>query len=118
MLSVGDRITGDGTFGALVARIRELSSPPDGQDDLRQGVVSADGLWGSYAPILAGGVSRTLGRPLLYVTAHLDQADETRDDLELFCGKTPELLSAFETVPGEGAASDEIHAERMAQLTC
>src|SRR5690606_4269935 len=76
--------------------------------------VSADGLWGSFAPVLAGAVARELGRPLLYVTAHLDQADELRDDLELLCGLTPDLLSAFETVTGEGAASDEIHAERVA----
>ncbi|MBP7934026.1 MAG: transcription-repair coupling factor [Phycisphaerae bacterium] len=122
VLNVVDRITGDGTFRALVARIRELSPPPqlaaqggDGQtDESAQGAVSADGLWGSFAPTLAGAAARALDRPLLFVTAHLEQADEARDDIELFCGHTPELLSAFETVPGEGAASDEIHAERLA----
>ena len=85
MIKVVDRITGDGTFRALAARIREMSEP---------GVVFTDGLWGSFAPILAGTLADRLNRPLLYVTAHLDQADEVRDDLELFCGRTPELLSA------------------------
>ena len=119
VVNVLERMAGDGTFGALVARIREWSARqahgPDktGSDGLDQGVVSADGLWGSFAPILAGTVAAQLKRPLLYVTAHLEQADEIRDDLELFCGKTVELLSAFETLPGEGAASDEIHAERI-----
>ncbi len=116
MVNVVDRIAGDGTFRALLARIRESAGPvkeasPTGEAD--QGVVSADGLWGSFAPILAGAVATCLKRPLLYVTAHLEQADEARDGLELFYGRTPELLSAFETLPGEGAASDEIHAERL-----
>lgn len=104
-------MSGDGTFRALLARIRDLSPPS--RPTAEQGVVVADGLWGSFAPILAGAVAIQLGRPLLYVTAHLDPADEIRDDLELFCGQTPELFSAFEAAPGEGAASDEIHAERI-----
>ena len=116
MIDVVDRIAGDGTFRALVARIRELSSPPgDGRASPAGdgGVVSADRLGGSFAPSLAGTVAAELARPLLYVTAHLEQADEARDDLEFFGGQTPELLGAFETLPDEGAASDEIAAERL-----
>jgi len=108
--SVIERLTHHGTFRALLTRIRQLAALTESN---ASGVVAADGLWGSFAPILAGMVARSLGRPLLYVTAHLDQADEVRDDLELFCGVDPSLLSAFETVPGQGAASDEIHAERL-----
>jgi transcription-repair coupling factor (superfamily II helicase) len=118
VISVAERIAGDGTFRALLARIRELDSaarPPSVTGF--EGVVCADGLWGSFAPILAGTTAGKLKRPLLYVTAHLEQADEVRDDLELFCGRTPELLSAFETLPGEGAAADEIHAERVRLCT-
>src|SRR5690606_10512222 len=76
-----------------------------------------DGLWGSFATVLAGMVATELGRPMLYVTAHLEQADEARDDFERFCGRSPELFSAFETLPGEGTASDEIHAGRLRLLT-
>ena len=49
----------------------------------------------------------------LYVTAHLEQADDARDDLELFLGRACELFPAWETLPGEGAASGEIEAERL-----
>ena len=108
MSQVVDRITGDGTFRALLARVRE-AKPAQGVE----GAVIADGLWGCFAPILAGAVARELKRPLLFVTAHLEEADEARDDFELFLGQAPELLSAFETTPGEGAASNEIHAERV-----
>lgn len=98
----------------MVARIGELDAPAsDSAVNAERGVVSADGLWGSLAPILAATAARHSKRPLLLITAHLDQADETRDDIELFLGQTPELLSAFEALPGEGAASDEIHAERI-----
>ena len=125
MIKVVDRLNGDNTFRALLARIRAMKPPgaglpPEGDaararkaSTVDGGLVVADGLWGSFAPTLAGIIARQLGRPLLYITAHLDQADTVRDDLELFTGLNPELLSAFETVTGEGAASDEIAAERV-----
>lgn len=117
-MNVAQRIAGDGTFAAMLARIRAMGTParPPSAPGL-EGVVCADGLWGAFAPIVAGTAAAKLQRPLLYVTAHLEQADEARDDLELFCGRSPELFSAFETLPGEGAACDEIHAERMRLLT-
>ncbi|MFQ5413060.1 MAG: transcription-repair coupling factor [Phycisphaerae bacterium] len=49
----------------------------------------------------------------LYVTPHLEDADRARDDLELFLQRTCQLFPAWETLPGEGAASGEIHAERL-----
>ena len=110
MPSVAERLTQHGTFRALLARIRATG---ERVGDDASGVVAADGLWGAFAPILAGTAARRLNRPLLYVTAHLDQADEVRDELELFCGADAALLSAFETLAGQGAASDEIHAERI-----
>jgi transcription-repair coupling factor (superfamily II helicase) len=126
VIDVVERLCGDGTFRALLARIREMKPsshpgtsfpgrrvPAPASGASGEGVVIADGLWGSFAPVLAGTVARQLQRPLLYITAHLDQADTARDDLELFSGQTPELLSAFETITGEGAASDEIAAERI-----
>jgi len=121
-IGVAERLIGDPKFRALAARIRKMTPVahvPGGQAPARttdvngENLVIADGLWGSFAPILAGTLARELQRPLLYITAHLDQADIARDDLELFTGTTPELLSAFETVTGEGAASDEIAAERI-----
>src|SRR5690606_16707153 len=116
VIKVVDRIVTNGTFRALLERIRreDAARPPAEAAGFAGPAVSAGGLWGSFAPILAVAVAREPGPPLLYVTAHLDAADEVRDDLELFCGVSAELLSAFETVTGQGAASDEIHAERVA----
>lgn len=48
--------------------------------------VVADGSRGSSTAILAGSVAVRLGRPVLLVVAHLDEADNALDDLELFDG--------------------------------
>ncbi len=76
------------------------------------GLLSAEGLWGSSAPITAALLARHLNRPILLVTAHLEHADECRDDMELVTDGV-ELFCAFETLPGEGAACGEIAGERL-----
>ncbi|MCO6439444.1 MAG: transcription-repair coupling factor [Phycisphaerae bacterium] len=95
-------IAGDSRLKALRQRL-----------DRRGGVVHVAGLWGSSAPFVAADIARSTPRPILYVTAHLQQADENRDDIELFLGRSVSLLPAWETVPGQGAASSEIEAERI-----
>jgi len=62
--------------------------------------------------MLAAAVAWRLGRPLLFVTAHLEQADDARDDIETAIDMPVALLPAWETLPGEGAAAGEITAER------
>ena len=66
------------------------------------------------AALLASQSNRTH----LYITAHLEQADNARDDLELFLGRPCQLFPAWETLPGEGSASREIEAERLRLCTC
>lgn len=122
-------IAEDARLAALAARLK-AGGPP----------LAAHGLWGSCAPILAGLTAQQLHRPLLFVTAHNDQADEARDDLETLVAHRAdgagnrseldqrpqsarddepqrdspgvELLPAWETLPGEGAGSGEINTER------
>jgi transcription-repair coupling factor (superfamily II helicase) len=78
-----------------------------------RGLAIADGLWGSAGPIVAGLIAEQLGRPLLLVTAHSDEADDCRDDLETAIGRAPELLPQLETLPGEAIGDDELEAERL-----
>ncbi|MEE9293528.1 MAG: DEAD/DEAH box helicase, partial [Phycisphaerae bacterium] len=96
------QITNDETFRRLVDRFRSTG-----------GVVGVSGLWGSSAPLLCGVLADALKRPLLYITAHLDEADEILDDLETFTGRSCALLPAWEALPGEGSSSGEIHDERL-----
>lgn len=76
-------------------------------------MVHACGLWGSSAPMVTAMVASASPRVFLYITAHLEEADDARDDLELFLGHGCELFPAWEALPGEGASSGEIEAERL-----
>ncbi len=78
-----------------------------------RGVTHATGLWGSSAALTAARVTDKLKRPMLFVTAHLEDADDARDDIEFFLGRDCEIFPAWEALPGEGAASGEIDAERL-----
>ncbi len=78
-----------------------------------RGLAVADGLWGSAGPIIAGLVAEQLGRPLLLVTAHSDEADDCRDDLETAIGRAPELLPQLETLTHEVVGDDELESERL-----
>ena len=95
-------IAADPQVQALIDRLRQ-----------RGGVVAVSGLWGSSAPML-GALAHTLAdRRILYITAHLEEADDALDDIELFGGGKYALFPAWETAPGEGAAAGEIEAERL-----
>ena len=46
--------------------------------------VAATGQWGSCALVLAAIVQKRVGRPMLILTAHLDEADDAVDQLNFF----------------------------------
>ena len=77
------------------------------------GAVTAEGLWGSCAPILAAVVAERLERPLLLITAHADEADDCRDDIEAAAATAPDLLPQLDLMPSETVGSDELAGERM-----
>lgn len=75
--------------------------------------LAVGGLWGSCAPILAAYLAELTRRPLLLMTAHSDEADDFRDDIETALGRAPELLPPLENVLGESGDDDELAAERL-----
>jgi transcription-repair coupling factor (superfamily II helicase) len=56
--------------------------------------VKVAGTWGSFAPLLALHIHEQLKKPILYISPHLDDADNVVDDLIAFEGKN------IETLPG------------------
>jgi transcription-repair coupling factor (superfamily II helicase) len=79
--------------------------------------VAATGQWGSAAIVLAAIVQKRLHRPLLLVTAHLDEADDAHDQLLFFHpGADARLFPAYEALPGESNISDELAAQRLELL--
>ncbi|MHC4060195.1 MAG: hypothetical protein ACYSR6_01105, partial [Planctomycetota bacterium] len=79
----------------------------------REGVVKVEGTWGSFAHLLAAHISEELARPILYVCAHIDDADKAVDDLHTFGAQRVEPLAAWEGEEDIADATDEIRAERL-----
>lgn len=77
--------------------------------------VVARGSQGSSTSFVAGAVARSLARPVLLVTAHLDEADESLDELT-DAGVRAARFPALEVLPGETQASLDLFAERLAML--
>ncbi len=78
-----------------------------------QGPVFVEGLWGSCAPLVAALVADRLRRPLLLVTAHADDADNARDDIETLTGRLPEIFPQLEAASRDAAGVDELAGERL-----
>jgi transcription-repair coupling factor (superfamily II helicase) len=71
------------------------------------------GSQGSSSSFFAGAMARLSGRVVFYVVAHLDEADETVDELSA-AGVDALRMPALEVLPGETGVSLELFAERLA----
>ncbi len=79
--------------------------------------VAATGQWGSCALALAAVVQKKLNRPMVIITAHLDEADDAIDQLSFFRKECRvEVFPAFEVLPGESNVSHELAAQRLEVL--
>ena len=121
-LSWLDQIVESAPVRALTGRLARLTRRDPRQAPVES--VVADGSRGSSTHLLAGAIALRMQRPVLYVVAHLDEADDAIDDLELFAqaGHALEVqrFGALEVLPGESSVSLELLAERLAvveQLT-
>lgn len=82
-------------------------------DSLEQGgPCSARGGTGSSGVHLVAALAKRLGRPLVLVPAHLDDADEAVDEC-LALGVKAECFPALEVLPGESAISLELLSQRL-----
>ncbi|MFM9996719.1 MAG: transcription-repair coupling factor [Phycisphaerales bacterium] len=79
----------------------------------RGGHVVAAGSAGSSTAFVAAAIARRVGRPVLLVVAHLDDADEALDELSA-AGVEALRLPALEALPGESNVNPELFAERLA----
>ncbi len=81
--------------------------------DSGEGLIHISGVWGACAPLVTAYQIASINKTTLYITAHPEQADRARDDIEFFMGSSCEIFPAWESLPGEGAAASEIQAERL-----
>ncbi|MBX3385803.1 MAG: transcription-repair coupling factor [Phycisphaeraceae bacterium] len=75
--------------------------------------LEARGSHGSSAAFTAAALARAVGRTVVYVVAHLDEADESAAELAAH-GVRVGVFPALETLPGETGASAELLAARLA----
>ena len=101
-----ERICQDQMIQALARQIGGAKSSAGGWS-------CAKGMWGSSAPMVAACLGELLDRPVLFVSAHIDGADDAQDDLEVFGTGSVELFPAWELIPSELSATDEILGERL-----
>jgi len=95
----------DRTITEIVSRLRAAKGG--------EGVVKVSGTWGAFAHLLAGYVSEQTARPILYISAHIDDADKLVDDVKTFSAVQARLLAAWEGTDQSADATDEIYAARL-----
>jgi len=116
----------DRTVVEIISRLKTWHGLPARESTAKmavphEGAVKVEGTWGSFARLLAVHISKELGRPILYVRPHIDDADKAADDLHTFGAESVDSTSSpqVETfVAWEGEeeladATDEIRAERL-----
>jgi len=97
----------------LDTMVQEIISRLDPPKADGGGVVNVEGTWGSFGPMLVATISEKLGRPILYVRPHIDDADKAADDLQTFTGQQIEAFGAWEGEEDLADATDEIRAQRL-----
>jgi transcription-repair coupling factor (superfamily II helicase) len=80
-------------------------------------VVRVEGTWGSFGPMLVGFLSEKIGRPILYVRPHIEDADKAADDLHTFTSRPIDAFGAWEGEEDLADATDEIRAARLAMIS-
>jgi transcription-repair coupling factor (superfamily II helicase) len=100
----------DKTVCQIVARLAD--------QDPAKGPVTVSGTWGSFAPLLTAHLWKTLKRPILYISPHIDDADTAADDLQVFSGGSVQTFPVWESPDQITDAADEILARRLRMSLC
>ncbi len=77
---------------------------------------TVNGAWGSAAALVSAGLGLHAPSTLVVVLAHVGDVDDFRDDVATFAGITPEVFPAWEKLPREMNASDEVFGRRLRVL--
>ncbi|HMB08413.1 MAG TPA: transcription-repair coupling factor [Isosphaeraceae bacterium] len=75
-----------------------------------------DGAWGSAGPLAVAALGLHAPQTLLVVLAHVGDVDDFRDDVATFAGARPEVLPAWDRLPREASAGDEVVGQRLRAL--
>jgi len=77
---------------------------------------TVDGAWGSSASLAAAAIGLHVPQTLLVVIAHPRDLDAWADDLHGFSGTRPAIFPAWDNLPSESQAVDEVASQRLRLL--
>src|SRR5271157_2761181 len=98
----------------LTRLIQRASGFPEALAALKNGrAATIDGAWGSAAGLVSAALGLHAPTTLVIVLAHVGDVDDFRDDVTVFAGITPEVFPAWEKLPREQDASDEVFGKRL-----
>src|SRR5271165_4063160 len=101
-------------FKDLTRQIQRASGFPEALAALKNGrAATIDGAWGSAAGLVSAALGLHAPTTLVIVLAHISDVDDFRDDVAVFAGITPEVFPAWEKLPREQDASDEVFGKRL-----
>ena len=101
-------------FKDLTRQIQRASGFPEVLAALKNGrAATIDGAWGSAAGLVSAALGLHAPTTLVIVLAHIGDVDDFRDDVAVFAGITPEVFPAWEKLPREQDASDEVFGKRL-----
>jgi transcription-repair coupling factor (superfamily II helicase) len=101
-------------FKDLTRQIQRAAGFPEALAALKNGrAATIDGAWGSAAGLVSAALGLHAPTTLVVVLAHIGDVDDFRDDIAVFAGITPEIFPAWEKLPREQDASDEVFGKRL-----
>src|SRR5271156_4506085 len=77
---------------------------------------TVDGAWGSASALVSAALGLHAPSTLVILLAHVGDVDDFRDDVATFAGIVPEVFPAWEKLPRELNAADEVFGRRMRVL--
>jgi transcription-repair coupling factor (superfamily II helicase) len=77
---------------------------------------TVDGGWGSAAALVTAALGLHAPTTLVILIAHIGDVDDFRDDVATFAGLVPEEFPAWDKLPRELSATDEVFGRRMRTL--
>ncbi len=75
-----------------------------------------DGAWGSASALVSAALGLHAPSTTVILLAHVGDVDDFRDDVATFAGVVPEVFPAWEKLPRELNAADEVFGRRMRVL--
>src|SRR5262249_16714805 len=101
----------------LTRQIQRAQGFPEVMAALKNGrSATIDGAWGSASALAAAALGLHAPTTLVILIAHVGDVDDFRDDVATFLGAVPDVFPAWEKLPREMAADDEVFGKRLRVL--